>query len=343
MSAATAMVKTKPHELTGLQKAAIVCMVLGAETAAKIQKTLSTEEAEAISVEIARLSHVDPDLAEGVLREWVDLLSVADSLAQGGLDYAHDVLTKAYGPAQATAMLKRIQTQLADTAGLHRLRNADPVQLATMLRNEHPQTIALILAHLQPAQTALVLKDFAQELGSEVVYRMATMSKVSPDMLALIERSIWSEDLETQKGLSASGGPQAVASILALLPSSQEKALLDGVSHHDPALCQQIRDLMFVFEDLTGLDDKSIQRLLRDVDVKTLALALKGASEMLTRKIEGGMSSRAVAALKEEIEMLGPQRKRDIEKAQSAIVATVRQLEEAGEIVLAGAGEDVVQ
>ena len=338
-----AMTRAKPSELTGIQKAAIVCMVLGPDSAARIQKSLSTEEAEAISVEIARTRKVEPEVAESVLAEWLDLLAVADSLAQGGLDYAHDVLTRAYGPAQATAMLRRIQTQLAETAGLHRLRHADPVQLGTMIRNEHPQTIALILAHLNPAQTAAVLKDFTQELGAEVVYRMATMAKVSPDMLALIERSMWTEDLETQQGLSASGGPQAVAAILALLPSSQEKALLEGVSAHDAALCQQIRDLMFVFEDLTGLDDKSIQRLLRDVDVKTLALALKGASEMLTRKIEGGMSSRAVAALKEEIEMLGPQRKRDIEKAQSAIVAIVRQLEEAGELVLAGAGEDVVQ
>jgi flagellar motor switch protein FliG len=318
-------------------------MVLGAESAAALQKSLSPEESEAIGVEIARLAAVDAGLAEEVLREWLDLLTVADSIAHGGLQYAQHVLERAYGPAQAGAILKRIQTQLAETAGLHRLRNADPGQLSTMLRNEHPQTIALILAHLNPQQTATVLKDLAPELGSEVVFRMATIGKVSPDMLQLVERSIWSEELETTQGGSTSGGPQAVAAILALVPSSSEKQLLEGVSLKDAQLAQQIRDLMFVFEDVVGLDDKSVQRLLREVEIKTLALALKGASEALSQKIMGGMSSRAVSSLQEEMDNLGPQKKRDIEKAQSTIVATIRTLEEAGELVLASASDDIVQ
>ncbi|MBX7118332.1 MAG: flagellar motor switch protein FliG [Gemmatimonadaceae bacterium] len=334
--------KSPQADLNGRQKAAILCMVLGTESAAKLQKKLSPEESEAIGVEIARMHAVDSGLAEGVLKEWLDLLGVADSIAHGGIDYAQKMLEQAYGPQQASAMLKRIQTQLADTAGLHRLRNADPAQLSTMLRNEHPQTIALILAHLQPTQTATVLKELAPELGAEVVYRMATMAKVSPDMLQLVERSIWTEDLETQQGLSTSGGPQAVASILALVPSSSEKTLLEGVSQRDAQLAQQIRDLMFVFEDIATLDDKSVQRLLREVEVKSLALALKGASEQLTKKIMGGMSSRAVATLQEEMENLGPQRKRDVEKAQAAVVTALRTLEEAGEIVLASASDDVL-
>lgn len=329
-------------ELSGRQKAAILCMVLGAEPAAKLQQKLSPEESEAIGVEIARMSAVETVHAEHVLKEWLDLLTVADSIAHGGIDYAQKMLERAYGPQQAAAMLKRIQTQLADTAGLHRLRNADPAQLSTMLRNEHPQTIALILAHLNPNQTATVLKELSPELGAEVVYRMATMAKVSPDMLQLVERSIWTEDLETQQGLSTSGGPAAVATILALVPSSSEKQLLEGVAGRDAQLAQQIRDLMFVFEDIATLDDKSVQRLLREVEVKMLALALKGASEPLVKKIMGGMSSRAVSSLQEEMENLGPQRKRDVEKAQSAIVASLRTLEEAGEIVLASASDDVL-
>lgn len=341
--ASTAVRPSKITDLSGRQKAAILCMVLGAESAAALQKTLSPEESEAIGVEIARLAAVDAGLAEEVLREWLDLLTVADSIAHGGLQYAQHVLERAYGPAQAGAILKRIQTQLAETAGLHRLRNADPGQLSTMLRNEHPQTIALILAHLNPQQTATVLKDLAPELGSEVVFRMATIGKVSPDMLQLVERSIWSEELETTQGGSTSGGPQAVAAILALVPSSSEKQLLEGVSLKDAQLAQQIRDLMFVFEDVVGLDDKSVQRLLREVEIKTLALALKGASEALSKKIMGGMSSRAVSSLQEEMDNLGPQKKRDIEKAQSTIVATIRTLEEAGEIVLASASDDIVQ
>jgi flagellar motor switch protein FliG len=339
------VVANRPHKLSdlnGRQKAAILCMVLGAETAAQLQKGLSPEESEAIGVEIARLRAVESSLAEDVLKEWMELLTVADSIAHGGLEYAQRMLERAYGPPQAASILKRIQTQLADTAGLHRLRSADPAQLSTMLRNEHPQTIALILAHLNPGQTATVLKELTTDLGSEVVYRMATMAKVSPDMLQLIERSIWTEDMETQQGLSTSGGPQAVASILALVPSSSEKILLEGVSLRDAALAQQIRDLMFVFEDVATLDDKSIQRLLREVEIKTLALALKGASDALTKKIMGGMSSRAVGSLQEEIENLGPQKKRDIEKAQSTIVQAIRTLEESGELVLASSSDDVV-
>ncbi|MCE9602293.1 MAG: flagellar motor switch protein FliG [Gemmatimonadetes bacterium] len=342
MSQASANRPHKLADLNGRQKAAILCMVVGAEPAAKLQKNLSPEESEAIGVEIARLNAVESSLAEDVLKEWMNLLTVADSIAHGGLEYAQRVLERAYGGPQAAAIFKRIQTQLADTAGLHRLRSADPAQLSTMLRNEHPQTIALILAHLNPAQTATVLKELTADLGSEVVYRMATMAKVSPDMLQLIERSIWTEDMETQQGLSTSGGPQAVAAILALVPGSAEKSLLEGVSHRDAALAQQIRDLMFVFEDVAKLDDKSVQRLLREVEVKTLALALKGASEPLTKKIMGGMSSRAVSSLQEEIENLGPQRRSDIEKAQAAIIAAIRTLEESGELVLSGSSDDVV-
>lgn len=342
MSQALAKRPQKVADLNGRQKAAILCMVLGADSAAKLQQKLSPDESEAIGVEIARLRQVDSALAEEVLKEWLELLTVADSISHGGLEYAQRMLERAYGGPQAASILKRIQTQLAETAGLYRLRSADPMQLSTMLRNEHPQTIALILTHLNPGQTATVLKELTAELGSEVVYRMATMSKVSPDMLQLIERSIWTEELETQQGLSTSGGPQAVAAILALMPSSSEKTLLEGVSHRDAQLSQQIRDLMFVFDDIATLDDKSVQRLLREVEIKTLALALKGVGEALTAKIMGGMSARAVSSLQEEMENLGAQKKRDIEKAQSSIVATIRTLEDAGEIVIAISTDELV-
>jgi flagellar motor switch protein FliG len=239
-------------------------------------------------------------------------------------------------------MLKRIQAQLADTAGLQRLRSADPTQLGSMLRNEHPQAIALILSHLQPTQTAAVLQEIDPALGAEVLYRMATMSKVAPEMLALIEKAMMSEDLAPQQGLTTSGGPHAVASILNVVPSTLEKALLDRVAERDAELCEQVRNLMFVFEDIASLDQKSLQRLLRDVDQKELALALKGASRELQTNVFAAMSSRAQQSLKEELEMLGPQRKRDIEAAQTKVVATVRKLEDSGELVLAGTAEDMV-
>ena len=256
--------KAEPRRLSGREKVAVLCMALGTEAAAKITQRLSQDEAEAISYEIARLDAITGDLAESVLLEWLELTLALDSVSAGGLEYAREVLEKAYGSQRAREILKRIQNQLADTAGLHRLRKADPQQLGSMMRNEHPQTIALVLAHLEPQHTAAVLKELDPATGSEVVYRMARMEKVAPEMLNLIERSIGSEaDLGIQQGMSASGGPAAVAAILNFTAGSLEKTLLDGVSMRDAKLCDEIKNLMFVFEDLTSLDARSLQRLLR--------------------------------------------------------------------------------
>ncbi|MEO8620360.1 MAG: flagellar motor switch protein FliG [bacterium] len=329
--------------ISGPRKAAILCMVLGAESASKITQKLSPEDAESISYEIARMDRVSGGLAEAVLNEWLEIMVAADSLAEGGLDYAREVLEKSFGTAKANVMLRRIQAQLADTAGLHRLRSADPQQLGNLMRGEHPQTIALILAHLEPQHTASILRVLNPTLGSEVVFRMARMEKVSPDMLQLIERSILAEtELLPTPGMSASGGPAAVAAMLNLVAPSLEKVIMDGVQTMDPVLFEQIRNLMFVFDDLVGVDDRSLSRLLRDVESRELALSLKQATHEVRNKIMGVMSQRAVAALKEEIEMLGPSRKTDIEKAQSNIMATARKLEASGEIILVGGGDELV-
>ena len=330
--------------LNGRQKVAVLCMALGSEQAAKITQRLSPEEAEAISFEIARLDAILANLTEEVLSEWLEVSLALDSFSAGGLEYAKEVLEKAYGTARAQQILKRIQSQLADSAGLHRLRKADPQQLGSMFRSEHPQTIALLLAHLEPAHTAAVLKELDPATGSEVVFRMAKMEKVSPEMLQLIERSVGSEaDLGLQQGMAASGGPAAVAAILNFTTGSLEKTLLDGVAARDQRLCEEIKNLMFVFEDLASIDERSLQRLLREVDAKQLALALKAASDELKGKLTGAMSQRAVQSLQEEMEFMGPVRLRDVEQAQAAIVAQVRALEEAGEIVLnSGGGDDMV-
>ena len=338
--------KPEPEQLgplNGPQKAAILCMVLGAESAAMITKRLSPEDVETISFEIARMDRVSGQAAEAVLNEWLEIMVAADSLASGGIDYAREVLEKAFGANKSSTMLRRIQNQLADNAGLQRLRNADPQQLGNMMRGEHPQTVSLILAHLEPNHTASVLKELNPSLGSEVVFRMARMEKVSPDMLQLIERAILAEsDLAPTAGLSASGGAAAVANILNLLAPSLEKIILEGVTAMDPQLAETIKNLMFIFEDLVGLDERALQRLLREIDSKELAVALKQASNEVRNKIMGAMSQRAVQALKEELEMLGPVRKADVEKAQQSIVASVRRLEDAGEIVLNGGGDDLV-
>jgi flagellar motor switch protein FliG len=212
-----------------------------------------------------------------------------------------------------------------------------------MLAGEHPQTIAVIMSHLDPQHTAAILKEFDPAVGSEIVYRMAKMEKVQPELIMLIERTLSADaDLTASQGMSSSGGPAAVASVLNYVAASLEKVLLDGVSAMDQPLCDQIKNLMFVFEDLSSLDARALQRLLRDVDSKELALALKAASADLKGKITGAMSQRAVQALNDEMEMMGPVRMKDVEGAQANIVAMVRKLEEAGEIVLGGGDDDVV-
>jgi flagellar motor switch protein FliG len=318
-------------------------MTLGADAAAKITQKLSGEEVDAISFEIARMGNVQSSTVESILEEWLTRVLAIDSLASGGLEVAREILEKAFGSHKASQVLERIQNQLTNTIGLHRLRNADPQQLGNMMRAEHPQTIALILSHLEAQHTAAVLKEFTPEIGSEVVFRMARMEKVSPELLELIERSLSSEtDLAMAKGLSSSGGPAAVAAVLNYMTASVEKALLDGLAAKDQALCEQIKNLMFVFEDIATLDSRALQRLLRDVESKELALSLKAASEDLKKKITGAMSQRAVQALNDEIEMMGPTRMRDVEAAQANIVSVVRRLEEAGEIVISGADDDLV-
>ncbi len=330
-----------PLTLSGRQKAAILCLALGSDVAASITQKMAPEEVDAISFEIARLESVSPDVVDAVLDEWMTRILVADSLAQGGVDAAREILEKAFGARKAQQVLERIQGQLQNTIGLHRLRNADAQQLGQMLGGEHPQTIALILAHLDPQHTAAILKELDTSVGAEVVFRMAKMEKVQPELLVLIERSLSADaDLTATEGMSSSGGPAAVASVLNYVASSLEKVLLDGVSTMDQGLCDQI---MFVFEDIGTLDARALQRLLRDVDSKELSLALKAASSELRGKITGAMSQRAVQALNDEMEMLGAVRMRDVEGAQANIVAMVRKLEEAGEIVLSGADDDMVQ
>ncbi len=311
------------EKLTGRQKAAILCMAVGAEEAAKITQRLTSDEVELISFEIAKMDRVEPELAEGVLVEWIESAVASEALSNGGVDYAKEILEKAFGSAKASNILKRVVTQLADTAGLSRLRNADPQQIANMFRNEHPQTIALILAHLVSPQTAAVLKELDPALGGDIAFRMAKMEKVSPENAHADRRKSLGTDteLEFQQGMSRAGGPAAVAEVLNLLHGTLEKQILEKISGQDAALAEQIKNLMFVFEDLIAVEDQAVQRILRDVDTKTLSLALKGASGELRQRVMGQMSQRAVTSLKEEIEMLGSVRVRDVEAAQAAIVA----------------------
>ncbi len=332
----------EPAPLTGRQKVAVLLMALGEEASAEVTKNLSPDEVEAISFEIARMEKVDPATVESVLLEWQHTEQAAFSLAQGGVDFARRILEQAFGPARASQVLKRIEAQLHHHVSLTHLRNADVQQLSALMRNEYPQTIALILAFLDPSQTAAVLKEIDPVVGADILLRIARMEKVMPDVLRIIEDSVGADsDLSIAGDGSVAGGPEAVADVLNLVSAGAEKELLENVAEIDLELSEQIKNLMFVFEDIIKLEDRGVTRLLRDVDSRELAVALKVASDELREKILGSMSTRARDALLEEMEFLGPVRISDVEAAQSNIVKLARALEEAGEIVIGG-GDDMV-
>ena len=344
MSTAVAKKKTITSltDLTGRQKVAIVLMAAGEEASANITRNLSPEEVEAISFEIARMDRVEPHVVEGVLEEWQHTERAAFSLAEGGVDYARRILEKAFGNHKASTILKRIESQLHDHISMVNFQNADPAQLSAVIRSEHPQIISVLLAFLDPDHTASVIKGFDTRLSSEILLRMAQMEKINPEALSVIEASLGSDsDLSVGGESSTAGGPKVVAEILNRTAAGLEKELMDGLIHGDPDLAQKVKDLMFVFEDIVKLDDTAITRVLRDVETRELALALKVASEELKEKLLGTLSTRAREALQEEIEFLGPVRVSDVETAQSNIVRTVRTLDEAGEIVM-GASDDLV-
>jgi flagellar motor switch protein FliG len=342
--ASVAAARREPEVLSGGQKCAVLCMVLGTEQSAKVMKLLTPAEVEDLSREIASLPMVKGDAVDGVLHEYREFSRAVQSVAQGGVDYARQVLEQAVGASRAKLILDRIQEQMTET-GLKRLKKAQPDVLLSVLRGEHPQTLALILAHLELGQAAGVIEVMEKELAGEVLFRVARMEKVSPEMVAMVEAGLSSKaDLSLSQEMKLSGGPSAVANVLNLTAPSLEKSLMEAISGRDPELANQIKGLMFVFEDLKLLDGRAMQRLLRDIEGKELALALKAASDELKQHILKNMSERAAAALQEEMEYLGPVKVKDVEASHMRIIQTVRNLEEAGEIVLSGrgGGDDVI-
>ncbi|HTS88773.1 MAG TPA: flagellar motor switch protein FliG [Gemmatimonadales bacterium] len=331
---------TEREPLNGAQKAAVLCMSLGTEVASKVMQLLGPEQVEAVSREIAAMPLADTSTVEGVLMEFRQVARAVQSLSEGGLARASEILEQSFGSQKARLILDKIKEQLT-TTGMRKLKRAAPEALLSVLRGEHPQTLALILAHLEAKQAAAVVGVMDTELASDVLYRVARMEKVAPDMIAMVEQGLANKtDLALSQEMTLSGGPAAVAKVLTLASGTAEKAIIESITQRNHALAQQISNLMFAFADLVTLDGKSMQRVLRDVDGKELALALKAASDELKAHIMKNMSERAASALTEEMEFLGPVRVKDVEAAQTRIIAAVRTLEEAGEIVLAGRGGD---
>jgi flagellar motor switch protein FliG len=331
--------------LSGLQKAAVLCVALGSERASRVFQHLTPEEVESVAREIIALPPVPQETVQGVLRDYQAAAREAESVAHGGPSYAQQVLEQALGQTRARAALDQLRAGAVDT-GLKRLKRAAPEVLVGILRGEHPQTIALILAHLDVRHAAGLVATMERELAADVLHRVARMEKIAPEMLAVVEAGLSSKtDLTLSQEMTLSGGPASVAKLLNLAGATLERELLDRMGQSNPELAAEISALMFTFEDLLLVDKKGIQRLLRDLDTKELALALKAASHELKKHIFSAMSERAGAAVEEEMEILGPVRVKDVEACHGRIVETLRGLEQAGELMIRsrGADDDIIE
>ncbi|WP_369018095.1 flagellar motor switch protein FliG [Thermatribacter velox] len=328
--------------LTGRQKAAILLVSLGPELSAPILKKLSENEIEDITLEIAALEKVPPEIREEVINEFYHMAVAQLYIAQGGVEYAKQLLEKALGPHKAQEIINKLSASLEVTP-FESLRRADPLQILNFIQNEHPQTIALVLSYLKPEQSAAILGNLPEGVRGEVAMRLALMDRASPEVVREIE-SILERKISTFLGqdLTRVAGKQKLIEILNKSDRGTEKSILEAIEEKDPDLAEQIRSEMFVFEDIALLDDRAIQLVLRQVDNKDLALALKGASEEVREKIFKNMSQRAAQMLKEDMEYMGPVRARLVNEAQQKIVNIVRRLEEAGEIVIARGGEEEI-
>lgn len=331
------------HDLTGKQKAAILLVALGHEKSAQIFKFLDEEDIEELTLEISNLGKVQPEFRDSVLEEFHQLCLAQQYIVWGGVDYARQVLEKALGANKANEIINRLSASL-QVSPFDFMRKADPSQIFSFIQSEHPQTIALVLAHLQPEQSAMILSSLPQDQQAEVARRIAVMDRTSPEVIKEIER-VLERRLSSVMGqdFAAAGGVKSLVEVLNRVDRSTEKSILETLEEQNPELAEEIKRLMFVFEDVVGLDDRAIQQVLREVDSKDLSLALKGASETVKTKIFKNMSDRAATILREDMDFMGPVRLRNVEEAQQRIVNVIRRLEEAGEIVVArGGGEEII-
>ena len=325
--------------LTGPQKCAVLCLALDEKDGAKILRQLGENELVEVAQQMARMQTVSADLVTRVLREVHSAVRAETRTVRGGVQEARRLLEQALGPTRAEELLGGMPTPVAP-ARLTQLEQMEPEAFAGALQEEQPQTIAVILSHLNPLQASQVLKFLPLETAAEIVYRVARMEKISPEMVALVDAGLRSKtDLSFPRATTATGGPAAAARVLSSMGGELHRQLLAQLGERNRELVTQIENLMFVFEDLLQIDSKGIQQVLRDIDARDLALALKAASPELKKHLKANMAQRAAAALDEELEMLGPVRVTDVQAAQRGILETVRGLEEDGKIVIRRAGD----
>ena len=333
------------ERMSGAQKAAILLMCMGQERAGKIMQMMRVTEVEELATEIARQQVVRKDDAETVLVEFSAIAKARESYASGGVEVAAQLLRSSLGADRAAEIIDRLAASIAE-APFEFLRKADPKQVLSFLREEHPQTIALVMAYMHPNQASMVIGGLADETQREVSVRLARLDRTSPEVVAYVEEALnrkFASIVGNQMSDSANqDGIALLVDIMNRSDRSTERSIFEGLETLDAALAEEVRARMFVFEDIVSLDDKAIQLILRQVDPKDLAMALKGVRNEVKMKILKNMSERAGENLQEEIVVLGAVRMKNVEEAQTAVVRAIRTLEESGQIVLARGGDEFV-
>lgn len=330
-------------ELSGLQKAAILLIALGPEKSALLFKHLKEEEIESLTLEIANTRSVSPQEKEVVLEEFYQICLAQQYIAEGGIGYARNLLEKALGDEEAQAVITRLTASL-QVRPFEFVRKADPSQVLNFIQDEHPQTVAMILSYLSPAQAAMILSALPPDKQSDVAKRIALMDRTSPDIIKEVE-TVLERKLASliNQDYTIVGGVDAIVAILNTVDRGTEKHITETLEIEDPELADEIRKKMFVFEDILLLDDRAIQRVLRDVDNKDLGVALKVANDEVKGVIFKNLSKRLAAMIQEDMEFMGPVRMKDVEEAQQKIVGIIRKLEDSGEIVISrGGGDEII-
>lgn len=329
--------------LTGLQKAAILLIALGPEKSSSIFRHLKEEEIEDLTLEIANTRSITPQVKEDVINEFYEICLAQQYIAEGGIGYAKELLEKALGADKAIDVIGKLTASL-QVKPFEFVRKTDALQLLNFIQDEHPQTIALILSYLSSQQASAIISALPPENQADVAKRIAVMDRTSPDVIKEVERVLESKLANlVNQDYTVIGGVDRVVDILNSTDRSTEKHIMEILEIEDPELADEIRKKMFVFEDILLLDDRSIQRVLRDVDNNELALALKSANEEVQNAIFNNLSKRLAEMIKEDMEFMGPVRMKDVEEAQQKIVNIIRKLEDSGELVISrGGGDDIV-
>jgi flagellar motor switch protein FliG len=337
------MARGSDDKINGLQKAAILLIALGPEKSATIFKHLKEEEIEELTLEIANTRSITPQIKETILDEFYQVCLAQRYIAEGGIGYARELLEKALGQDKAMDVIGKLTASL-QVKPFEFVRKTDAAQLLNFIQDEHPQTIALILSYLAPGQAAMIISALPPDRQADVAKRIATMDRTSPDVIKEVERVLESRLASlVNQDFSIVGGVDAIVEVLNSVDRGTEKHIMETLEIEEPELADEIRKKMFVFEDILMLDDRAIQRVLRDVDNNDLAMALKGSNEQVQTAIFNNMSKRLAVMIKEDMEFMGPVRMKDVEEAQQKIVNVIRKLEDASEIVISrGGGDEII-